>query len=271
VRERITEELDYEHEAHAQRLFARRWRGHPFIAIPDVVADLCRERVLVTEWMEGTSFEGLRAAPEATRDQVGEIVFRFFFGSLYRFGHFSGDPHPGNFLLLADGRVAFLDFGMTKTLPRATIEAELGVLRAGLEGDAVRAHAGLASLGFFEHADPRFDPERVLAHVRALNSWYADDVPFTITSRYVSRLMVDAGDPRSDYWDLMRNETVPADSLFSNRMQAMTLAVIGQLNATANWHRVMSEWIYGAAPSSPLGVSEAEFFAGWPASTSRAA
>jgi predicted unusual protein kinase regulating ubiquinone biosynthesis (AarF/ABC1/UbiB family) len=95
--------------------------------------------VLVTEWMEGTSFEGLRVAPEATRDRVGEIVFRFFFGSLYRFGHFSGDPHPGNFLLLADGRVAFLDFGMTKTLPRATIEAELGVLRAGLEGDAVRA------------------------------------------------------------------------------------------------------------------------------------
>jgi hypothetical protein len=54
-------------------------------------------------------------------------------------------------------------------------------------------------------------------------------------------------------------------------MQAMTLAVIGQLNATANWHRVMSEWIYGVAPSSPLGVSEAEFFAGRPASTSRAA
>jgi len=77
VRERITEELDYEHEAHAQRLIARRWRGHPFIAIPDVVTDLCRERVLVTEWMEGTRFEGLKVAPKATRDRVGEIVFRF--------------------------------------------------------------------------------------------------------------------------------------------------------------------------------------------------
>src|SRR5206468_3053292 len=124
-----------------------------------------------TEWMEGTSFEGLKVAPKATRDRVGEIVFRFFFGSLYRFGHFSGDPHPGNFLMLADARVAFLDFGMTKTLPRATIEAELGVLRAALDGDAARAHAGLASLGFFERDDPRFDPERVLAHVRALNAW----------------------------------------------------------------------------------------------------
>ena len=48
IRERITEELDYEHEAQAQRAFARRWRGHPFIVIPDVVTDLSRERVLVT-------------------------------------------------------------------------------------------------------------------------------------------------------------------------------------------------------------------------------
>jgi len=271
LRERITEELDYEHEAQAQRMFARRWRGHPFISIPDVVTDLCRERVLVTEWVDGISFEQITVAPKATRDRVGEILLRFFFGSLYRFGHFSGDPHPGNFLLRADGRVAFLDFGMTKSLPRTTIETELSVLRAALEGDAVSVHAGLASLGFFERDDRRFDPARVLAHVRALNVWYADDEPLTLTPAYISRLMVDAGDPRSDYWDLMRNETIPASSLFSNRMQGMTLAVIGQLNATVNWHRAMSEWIYGAAPSSPLGIAEAEFFAGSSTSAQRAA
>ncbi len=260
VRERITEELDYEHEAQAQRMFARRWRGHPFIAVPNVVSELSRERVLVTEWVDGTSFERLKMAPRAARDRVGEIVFRFFFGSLYRFGQFSGDPHPGNFMLLRDGRVAFLDFGMTKTVSRATVGVELNVLRAALEGDAASVHAGLASLGFFDPGDPRFDPARVLAHVRALNAWYATDAPLTLTPEYVSRLMVDAGDPRSEYWDLMKNETVPADSLFSNRMEGMTLAVIGQLGATANWHRVMSEWIYGAAPASPLGVAEAEFF-----------
>jgi predicted unusual protein kinase regulating ubiquinone biosynthesis (AarF/ABC1/UbiB family) len=260
IRERITEELDYEHEAQTQRAFARRWRGHPFIVIPDVVSSLCRERVLVSEWVDGISFTRLRAAPQATRDRVGEIVFRFFFGSLYRFGQFSGDPHPGNFLLLDDGRVAFLDFGMTKTVPRATIDAELGVLRAGLDRDAASVHAGLATLGFFDPADPRIDPDRLLAHVRALNAWYADDEPLTLTPQYVSRLMLDAGNPHSEYWDLMRNETIPADSLFSNRMQGMTLAVLGQLTATANWHRVMCEWLYGSGPSSPLGAAEAAFF-----------
>ena len=261
VRERITEELDYEHEAQAQRAFARRWRGHPFIVIPDVVTSLSRERVLVTEWAEGMGFERLRTASSATRNRVGEIVFRFYFGSLYRFGHFSGDAHPGNFLLLKDGRVAFIDFGMTKVVPRREVEIELGVLRAALEQDADRVHAGLASLGFFDPNDRRIDPARVLAHVRALNAWYADDQPLTLTPQYVSRLMVDAGNPRSEFWELMKNETIPADSLFSNRMQAMTLAVIGQLRGTANWHRVMAEWVYGSTPSSPLGRDEAEFFA----------
>jgi tRNA A-37 threonylcarbamoyl transferase component Bud32 len=271
VRERITEELDYEHEAEVQRAFARRWRGHPFIVVPNVVTELCRERVLVSEWVDGIGFERVKEAPQATRDRVGEIVVRFFYGSLYRFGQFSGDPHPGNILVLADGRVAFVDFGMTKTVPRRAIDAELGVLRAALEHDATAVHGGLAALGFFDPHDPRFDPARILAHVRALNAWYADDQPFTLTPEYVSRLLLDAGDPRSEYWELMKNETIPADSLFASRMQGMTLGVVGALRATANWHRVMSEWIYGSVAASPLGDAEAEFFGLSRSQVSRAA
>ncbi|HWF74565.1 MAG TPA: AarF/ABC1/UbiB kinase family protein [Solirubrobacteraceae bacterium] len=266
IRERITKELDYEHEAQAQRSFARRWRGHPFVVVPDVVTDLCRERVLVTEWVEGVGFEEVKAAGEATCDRFGEIVFRFFFGSLYRFGRFSGDPHPGNFLLTPDGRVAFIDFGMTKKIPRRALAIELSVLRAALEGNATAVYEGFAALGFFERDNPRIKPERLLAHVHALNGWYADDADFTITPDYVSKLMVDAGDPRSQYWDMMRHETLPPDSLFSNRMQGMTLGVLGQLRATANWHRIMSEWLYDSPPLSPLGEDEAAFFGARPLS-----
>ena len=260
MRERISEELDYEHEAQAQRIFARRWRGHPFIVIPKVVTDLCRARVLVTEWIDGIDFEQLKEAPQAARDRVGEIILRFFYGSLYRFGQFSGDPHPGNFRLQRDGRVAFLDFGMTKSVTRTRLVAELGLLRAALEHDADGVHAGLVALGFFERDDPRLDPARVLEQVRAINAWYTNDEPVTLTPQYVSALLAHAGDPRSEYWDLMRNETIPPESLFATRMQAMTLGMVGQLRATANWHRIMSEWISGSLPSSRLGLAEARFF-----------
>ena len=60
----LSDELDYEQEAQAQRAFARAWRGHPFVVVPDVVTSLSRERVLVTEWVDGT---GLRGRQEAGR------------------------------------------------------------------------------------------------------------------------------------------------------------------------------------------------------------
>jgi predicted unusual protein kinase regulating ubiquinone biosynthesis (AarF/ABC1/UbiB family) len=259
IRERMTEELDYEHEAQAHRAFARAWRGHPFVVIPDVVTSLSREHVLVTEWVDGIGFEEVKRLDQPQRDRFGEIVFRFFFGSLYRIGHFSGDPHPGNYVLMADGRVAFMDFGMTKRIPRTQIDQETAVIRAGLEGEARELHARLVELGFYEADDEAVDPDRLLAHVQSLQEWYAEDREFTITRAYVSKIMVDAGDPRSDYWDLMKRGTLPADALLARRMEALTLGVLGQLNATANWRRIMSEWLYDGPPATPLGEAEADF------------
>ena len=261
IRARLGEELDYEHEAQSQRAFARTWRGHPFIVVPDVITRLSRERVLVSEWVDGLRFEEVKRLPDPQRDRFGEIVFRFFMGSLYRTGHFSGDPHPGNFLLMEDGRVAFLDFGMTKKVPPEQIAAEVEVLRRGLEGDAERLHAGLAALGFFDVDDPGLEPGRVLDHFRAVTGWYREDRPFTIDAGYVRRVMIDLGDPRSQYWDLMRRETMPPQAMLARRMEALTLGVLGQLEATANWHRICREWLFGDPPATPLGEAEARFFA----------
>jgi predicted unusual protein kinase regulating ubiquinone biosynthesis (AarF/ABC1/UbiB family) len=265
IRERITEELDYEHEAQAQRAIARAWRGHPFVVVPDVVTDMSRERVLVTEWVDGAGFEDVRQRSQEERDRFGEIVFRFFFGSFYRNGHFSGDPHPGNYLLLDDGRVAFLDFGLTKKVSMTHVESEMGVIRAALEGDAEGLYQRLAELGFYTPDHKNIEAKRLLAHVQLLQGWYAADEEFQLTRQYVSELMLQAGDPRSDYWDQMREGTIPADALFARRMEGLVLGVLGQLGATANWHRIMSEWLYGAPPTTPLGEQEAEWLRGRPA------
>ncbi|HYF25567.1 MAG TPA: AarF/ABC1/UbiB kinase family protein, partial [Baekduia sp.] len=84
IRERIEEELDYELEASNQRTLARLYRGHPFIVIPDVVTAMSHERVVVTEFVQGRRFEEFKSAPQAERDRIGEIIFRFYFGSMYR-------------------------------------------------------------------------------------------------------------------------------------------------------------------------------------------
>src|SRR5215207_9082371 len=67
IRERLTDELDYEHEAQQHRAFARTWSGHPFIYVPPVVTRLCTEHVLVTVWVEGIGFEEGRKLDAAGR------------------------------------------------------------------------------------------------------------------------------------------------------------------------------------------------------------
>jgi hypothetical protein len=59
---------------------------------------------------------------------------------------------------------------------------------------------------------------------------------------------------------MMRRGTVPVDSLLAGRMTGLTLAVLGQLNATANWHRIVREVVFGGPPATPLGEAEAEFW-----------
>jgi predicted unusual protein kinase regulating ubiquinone biosynthesis (AarF/ABC1/UbiB family) len=259
IRERLTDELDYEHEAQSHRAFARAWRDHPFVHVPPVVTELCTERVLVSEWVDGTGFEQVRELDRATRDRFGEIVFRFFFGSLYRNGHFSGDPHPGNYLLMEDGRVAFLDFGMTKRVPREHLDAEIRCIRAGMEEDAEGVHRELAAMGFFDPDDPELPPDAVLAHFRDVTHWYIDDGERTLDKRYAAQVLVDFGDPRSEHWAIMRRETVPPQAMLARRMEALTLGVLGQLEATANWHRIAREWLFGDPPSTPLGEQEEPF------------
>jgi predicted unusual protein kinase regulating ubiquinone biosynthesis (AarF/ABC1/UbiB family) len=260
IRERIGDELDYEHEAQSQRAFAREWRGHPFVVVPDVVTSLSRPRVLVTEWVDGLGFEEIRKLPDDERNRFGEIVFRFFFGSLHRTGHFSGDPHPGNYKLMPDGRVAFLDFGMTKKVSREHLDAEVKAIRLGVEGDAEGLHAQLARMGFFDAADEQLSPAAVLDHFRALTDWYTTDGVRTLNREFVSKVLIDFGDPRSAYWEQMKRQTMPPDAMLARRMEALTLGVLGQLEATANWHRIAREWLFGDPPSTPLGELEAQFF-----------
>jgi predicted unusual protein kinase regulating ubiquinone biosynthesis (AarF/ABC1/UbiB family) len=260
IRLRIGEELDYELEAANQRSLARIFRGHPFIHVPDVVTSLSRERVLVSEFVRGVGFDSLKEADQDLRDRVGEIVFRFFFGCMYRHRQFSGDPHPGNFLLEPDGRMAFLDFGLFKVMPPERIEAELAAQRAGHEHDAEGLFRIFAEMGLLPHPD-RFHAERLLAQFLDATWWYVEDGEVQLAPEVATEVMIQMSDPRSAHFGQMRHETLPADHLFGRRVEMLTLAVLGQLRARANWHRIAREWMYGDEPVTELGREEAAFYA----------
>ena len=259
LKERVLEELDYEYEGQNQRTFARAYRGHPFIYVPDVVSRLSRNRVLVTEWVDGAGFEEVKQLPQAEKDRFGEIVFRFCFGSIYHLQHFNADAHPGNYVLMEDGKVAFLDFGMTKQLDKEQIELEITAIEAVLADDPEALRVALHDLGFLNNPK-RVDAELLMEHVKAVGGWYMEDREVTVDSEVVMSVIAATTDPRSEFFQLVRRENVPANELMGRRMETGVLAVLGQLEATRNWLRIGREWWFADEPATELGRDEWAYF-----------
>ena len=155
-------------------------------------------------------------------------MFRFCFGSIYHLHHFNADAHPGNYLLMPDGRVAFLDFGMTKQLDSDQIELEVAALAAVFDDDPERLRLALHDLGFLR--DPKkVDAEQLMQHVRAIGGWYMEDAEVTIDSARVMDAIAAVSDPRSEFYRLVRRENLPANELMGRRMETGVLAVLAQL------------------------------------------
>jgi predicted unusual protein kinase regulating ubiquinone biosynthesis (AarF/ABC1/UbiB family) len=263
MRERIGEELDYELEAQNQRRIARLMRDHPFVYVPRVFTDLSTRRVLVSEYVDGQGFEAVRRADEQQRDRYGEIVFRFFFGLLYRDRIALGDPHPGNYLLRPDGRVCFLDFGLLRDVDAGHLAAETAIGLAARERDADGLKAALVTAGYLpaDRADS-VDAELALRLMRHAVKWYAEP-RYRRFSAGTERRGGERDRPEPEQRDEIRNQvnqfTIPPESILIRRMHAMVVVVLQSLRAGADWGAIAAEYLHGERPATPLGEAEAEF------------
>ncbi len=116
LRDRVVEELDYRLEATAQQAFAEAYAGDADVLVPKVIA--ATDHVLISEWMDGVPLsEIISTGSQEQRDTAGLQLVRFLFSGPARAGLLHADPHPGNFRILADGRLGVLDFGAVDRLP----------------------------------------------------------------------------------------------------------------------------------------------------------
>jgi predicted unusual protein kinase regulating ubiquinone biosynthesis (AarF/ABC1/UbiB family) len=264
MRERIGEELDYELEAQNQRRIERLMRGHPFMSVPRVYTDLSSRRVLVSEYVEGERFEVVRRADETTRDRYGEIVFRFFFGLLYRDRIALGDPHPGNYLLRPDGRVCFLDFGLLRDIDPARVAAEAAIALAVREKAPADLKDALIAGGYLPAARAdSVEAEFAFKMMRRVIKWYA--VPgqrrfSTGGDRRGRDRERPEDDQRSAIKEQVNQFTVPPESILIRRMHVAVGIVLLNLRAGADWGAIAAEYLHGEPPATELGQREAELF-----------
>ena len=256
--ERLKEEVDYSLEADNQELFGRYFRGHPCIHIPDVVRELSTARVLTSELVVGSRFDELQRWDQRERDLAAETIYRFVFRSLYRLSAFNGDPHPGNYLFQGRGRVSFLDFGLTKHFTADDLAPLIdGVRFMVLEPDGERFRAAMESAGFLQAGAP-VPTQAVIDRFSQFYGTVIRDAPMTITPADASAIVkrfFDARSPLAPYSD------VPRTYAILQRINLGLYAVLGSLNATANWRRIAEEiWPFvNGKPSTPMGEAEAQW------------
>ena len=264
LRERIAEECDYELEASSHRRVARFWRDHPFIVVPRVETALARRRVLVTEWVDGMGFEEVLLEPDAVRDRYVEIVYRFYYGTASGLNLACGDPHPGNYLLCPDGRVAFFDFGMMRDLPANYLRREAAIARAVREGDAEALVTALQGLGYLPGERSQWDGQVLLDRLRRGSAWRRSDEPIRLQPGHRRRGSGRGSEEPGKGTTQLRGLILPPESLLLRRMQGLLYLMAVKARAGARWGPLHRELLENSEPVGELGAEHAAWRAAHP-------
>jgi predicted unusual protein kinase regulating ubiquinone biosynthesis (AarF/ABC1/UbiB family) len=241
---RITEELDYELEASAQRGFAKAYKDDDEIYIPAVISSA--PRVLITEWIDGTPLSQVIASGETeTRDRAGYLMATLHFSGPTRAGLLHADPHPGNFRMLSDGRLGVMDFGAVARLPFGHPEPIGRLTRLALAGKADEVLAGLRENGFVKPT-VEIDAEAVLGYLRPILQPIAAP-EFQFTRAWLRGEAARIANPRSPAFQLGKNLNLPPSYLLIHRVTLGSIGVLCQLDARAPYRGVVERWLPGFA------------------------
>jgi hypothetical protein len=155
--------------------------------------------------------------------------------------------------------VTFLDFGLVKRLSDQSRDDTIAsVVLATIEPDPPALAELCERMGYFTPGNP-LSPDLILEFSALLWGHTAEDRPFTITSAWatdVVRTFLLKGDR---FRSLDKYGGLPVDSIILQRITVGLLAVLGRLNATANWHRITRELWLGDDPATPLGDAEQQW------------
>jgi predicted unusual protein kinase regulating ubiquinone biosynthesis (AarF/ABC1/UbiB family) len=239
LRERITEELDYVMEADTQRAFATAYAGDPEIFVPRVVASA--ERVLVTEWVDGTPLSKIIGeGTVAERDEAGRLMATLHFSAPARAGLLHADPHPGNFKVLADGRLGVVDFGLVARMPDGLPSAMGRILSVAERGDAEQVHAQLKVEGF---VGDDVDAHDLMEYLAPFVEPAAEE-EFQFSREWMREQFIRVRDLQGSGGVGMRLN-LPPSYLLIHRVWLGGLAVLSQLGVKAAFGRVLEEFLPG--------------------------
>ena len=242
LQRRMNEELDYRREAKGQRAFGKAFTDDADFVVPDVI--FASDEVLVSEWVGGTPLRSLiEAGTPDQRNRAGLLLARLFFSGPARAHLLHADPHPGNFRLLDDGRLAILDFGAVDRLPHGLPRPIGSLARRAIDNDAEGVLRGLRREGFVRDS-VRVDADELLSYLVPLLEPLKNE-DFHFERAWLRREAMRLADLRKATTGMKLN--LPPAYMLIHRVALGVMGVLCQLDATAGFRGEAEEWLPGFA------------------------
>lgn len=242
LKERVIEELDYTIEAESQTTFFKAYDGDPDFLIPEVVAQ--SGNVLVTEWIDGVPLSKvITDGTQEERDHVGLLYSRFIFSGPARCGLLHGDPHPGNFRLLPDGRLGVIDFGAVDRLPGGFQRGIGALMRIGTMGGIEEIEYALRAHDFIREG-VTVDVEALQAFLDPITKPLIDET-FKFSREWLREQAARVTDLRPG--NVVRQLNLPPSWVIIHRTVSAGTGVLCQLEAEGPFRGEALRWVPGFA------------------------
>ncbi|WP_030165087.1 ABC1 kinase family protein [Spirillospora albida] len=242
LKERVVEELDYTIEADSQTKIREAYLDDPDFYIPEVIAQA--GNVLVTEWIDGTPLSKIISdGDEDTRNHAALLYCRFLLSGPKRSGMLHGDPHPGNFRLLADGRLGVLDFGAVDRIPGG-FQKRLGLLlRIGTMADIDEIEQALRDEDFIRDG-VEIDLDSLQGFLAPITEPFETET-FKFNREWLRDMAARVTDLRPT--NIVRQLNLPPEYVIIHRVLSAGTGVLCQLECEIPARAESRKWIPGFA------------------------
>ena len=240
--ERTEMELDYRLEADNQRAFAKAYADDPHYVVPAVIASA--PKVVIAEWIEGIPMSVIiREGTPEQRDAMGTRLTELTFGAPHRLEMMHGDAHPGNFMLMPDGRMGVIDFGAVAPLPGGFPPALGKCIRLARDKNYVELLPAMEAAGFIQKGQ-----EVSAQEIDDMLRQYVEPVEtevFHYTRRWLQRMAAGQMDNSVAQIKMARQLDLPANLAIPLRVIASTVAICCQLDAHVPMKAIATELVPG--------------------------
>ena len=185
----------------------------------------------------------INSGTQEERNWVGRAYLRFLLSGPARAGRLHADPHPGNFRVTPDHRLAVLDYGSTAELPHGLPSTMGRLLSIALRGGHDEVLEGLRAEGFIRPG-VRIDPQSLLDYLMPFTE-PARHAEFQHSREWLASVFAKTADPRNPDWATGLKLNLPPEYLLIHRAWIGSIGVLCQLGATFSVQDEFQAWVPG--------------------------